>query len=360
MIHTTGRINIIGRERAELERLFVLFGSKPYHAGQVMRWIYHRGCTDFRDMTDLSKSLRAFLEKKAEIAIPAVERMASSRDDSVKLLYRLKDGLAVEGVLIPEETRHTLCISTQVGCPGGCVFCHTARMGYLRQLTRDEIVGQVLAARTCTDRAVTNLVFMGMGEPLLNRDAVFDSIRVLVADEGLRFSKRHITVSTAGITPAISDLAEGVFRGIGLAVSLNAPTDALRSRLMPLNRKYPLRDLVEACSRHARKIRRRITFEYVLIAGVNDRSRDRNALVKLLHGIPCKINLIPFNPFPGTQFETPLREKIDEFQEYLFRSLRRTIIVRESRGIDIGGACGQLASIAGIDSQTLSASKTHN
>jgi 23S rRNA (adenine2503-C2)-methyltransferase len=344
-VNGTIKENLIGRELAELEELFTTLGEQPYRARQLMLWMYRRKCRDFQEMTDLSLSLRMKLQRVGEIYLPAIERVTESRDGSLKYLFRLRDNYAIEGVLIPDQKRTTLCISTQVGCPLGCIFCRTALAGFHRQLTRSEIVGQVLAVQHSTTHSITNLVFMGMGEPLLNSEEVFSAIRILIAEEGSQFAKRHITISTAGIISEISKVFKDPVKDIGLAVSLNAATDELRSRLMPLNDKYPLVDLMNECKLHARKTRRRITFEYVLIKGINDRVDDRKALVKLLRGFPCKVNLIPFNSFPGTHFKRPDRERIEEFQDYLFNKLNVTVMVRDSRGSDIAGACGQLANI---------------
>ena len=337
------KVNLVGMDEDALRDLFERLGERPYRAVQVSRWIYRRGCRDIDGMTDLSRSLRERLDRTATIEIPRVESVAESRDGSMKFLYRLGDGLAVEGVLIPEENRDTLCLSTQVGCALGCLFCKTARSGFRRQLTRDEIVGQVLAVQQYCDRPVSNLVLMGMGEPLLNTKEVFAALRIFITESGFQIAKRRITVSTAGIVPEIPKIFVGELKDIGLAVSLNAATDDLRDRLMPVNRRYPLRPLVDLCRFHARRSRRRITFEYVMIAGVNDRPRDGSALVRLLRGFPCKINLIPFNTFPGTEFIKPTRADMEKFQDHLFEKLNITVIVRDSRGGDIGGACGQLA-----------------
>jgi 23S rRNA (adenine2503-C2)-methyltransferase len=326
-------------------------GEPTYRARQILRWVYQKGAASFAEMSDLSKGLRTELAEGFEIARPRLVRLARAQDRTRKLLFGLADGGRVESVLIPAESsdRLTLCISSQVGCGMGCAFCATATLGLTRNLTAHEIVDQVLEARRelagaaaagAPQSTITNVVFMGMGEPLHNADEVVRAIGLLTADWGVGLSPRRITVSTVGLVPQI----ERVLRDtkVNLAVSLSATTDALRSRLMPVNRKYPLAALLGACRKLPLPKRKRITFEYVMLRGENDSLEDARRLGQLLRGIPSKVNLIPFNAFPGSRFASSERAAIEALRAALLRQDVHATI-RESRGSDIQAACGQLA-----------------
>ena len=340
------KTNLLGLDQAGLERFFADLGEKPYRARQVLQWIHQRGVTDFALMTDLARKLRDRLEAVAEIVPPRVIREQLSDDGTVKWLLSEEGGSAVETVFIPEVSRGTLCISSQVGCMLNCTFCSTATQGFKRNLSAAEIVGQVwhavnaLADERFGQKRVTNVVFMGMGEPLLNLPAVTAALSLLRNDLAYGLASRRVTISTAGVVPGIDQLATG--DEFALAVSLHAPDDELRSRLVPLNRKYPVADLMAACKRFVdARPRRSITFEYTMIAGVNDGRAQAKGLVRLLNGLPCKINLIPFNPFPGTPFQPSSAEAIYEFQK-ITRAAGIITTVRKTRGEDIDAACGQL------------------
>lgn len=340
------KTNLIGLDRAGLEAFFASLGEKPYRARQLLQWIHQRGVTDFALMTDLSRKLRERLLVEAEIVPPRVIREQRSEDGTVKWLLALDGGSAVETVYIPEPTRGTLCISSQVGCMLNCTFCSTATQGFKRNLSSAEIAGQVwhavntLANERMGERKVTNVVYMGMGEPLLNLESVTASLSILRDDLAYGLASRRVTISTAGVVPGIDQLAHG--EEFALAVSLHAPDDELRSRLVPLNRKYPLEELMAACQRFVRVHQRRsITFEYTMIDGVNDGRAQAKGVVRLLNGLPCKINLIPFNPFPGTPFRPSTDEAIYEFQK-ITRASGIITTVRKTRGEDIDAACGQL------------------
>ncbi len=332
-----------------LSELLHRAGIAPYRAGQVLSWIYGRGVTDPEAMTNLPRELRAYLS--SELAPPALEvvHVARSADGTRKMALRLADGELIESVLIPDRHRLTLCVSSQVGCAMGCGFCATARLGLRRQLRVDEIVGQVMLARRHLAEEplgvghLTNLVFMGMGEPLHNLDNVIGAIDILTAPWGLGISPRRITVSTVGLVPQMQTLLERT--AVNLAVSLSATTEESRRALMPVTRKYSLRALLDACRALPLPRRRRITFEYVLLAGENDGDEDARRLVRLLHGIRAKVNLICFNPFPGAPYEgTPEARRVRFQQLLLDHGVHATI--RESRGPDIAAACGQLAAQA--------------
>lgn len=346
MSEDTGKTNLLGLDRSGLEAFFSDLGEKPFRAQQVMKWIYHQHADDFAVMSNLSLNLRQRLAGETEVIPPAVLEERRSRDGTVKWLLGIDGGGAVETVFIPEPNRGTLCISSQVGCMLNCTFCSTATQGFNRNLTTAEIVGQVwLAARRLTnpelgDRRITNVVLMGMGEPLLNLDGVRPALNILRDDLGFGLAARRVTVSTAGVIPGIEKLREGV--DVALALSLHAPYDELRNRLVPLNRKYPIADLLAACRRFldGRK-RRAVTIEYTLIDGVNDQPEHARALVKLLAPLPCKLNLIPFNPFPDTVFRQAPEARVLAFQE-ITRKHGVITTVRRTRGDDIDAACGQL------------------
>jgi 23S rRNA (adenine2503-C2)-methyltransferase len=330
-------IDIKGLSIDELERFLLGKGKERYRARQIFKWLYQRGATSFAEMTDLAKELRRDLEETARISTLSPEALEISRDGTRKYLFRLDDGCSVESVLIPEEDRNTLCISSQVGCAMACEFCLTGTFRLTRNLTTAEIVNQVCAVQR--DVPVRNIVFMGMGEPLANLDNVIRALQIMLHDDGLQFSTRRITVSTAGLVPEMERLGRSVT--VNLAVSLNATTDELRDRIMPINRKYPLAVLLDACRRFPLPGRRKITIEYVLLGGVNDTLDDAKRLVRLLSDIPSKINLIPFNEHEGCSFRSPSQDAIDRFHRYLLDK-HFTVITRSSRGADISAACGQL------------------
>jgi len=344
---TAGKINLLDLDRHDLEAFFVALGEKPFRATQVMKWIYHERIIDFAAMTNLSKALRERLTDCAEIRLPEVALDQASRDGSHKWLIRLDSGNGIETVFIPEPDRGTLCVSSQIGCPLDCSFCATAQQGFNRNLTVAEIIGQVwqasrlLGDRRNGDRMITNIVLMGMGEPLLNFANVVKATDLMQDDLAFGISKRRVTLSTAGVVPALYRLRE--VSDISLAVSLHAPTDTLRSELVPLNRKYPLAELLAACKNYiADKPHRCITWEYVLLEGVNDSEQHARALAALIHDIPSKVNLIPFNPFPNTRYRRSAPDTISRFHAVLMAH-DLTVVTRKTRGDDIAAACGQLA-----------------
>jgi len=331
---------------AALRAWLVTQDQPTYRATQILSWIYRRHAPSFAAMSNLPHSLRAGLAR--QFAFPALTPsvVAESDDGTRKLLFNLDDRAAIESVLIPDPPRLTLCISSQAGCGMGCGFCATARLGLLRNLSATEIVGQVLAAHATlrAEERISNIVFMGMGEPLANYDAVVQAVELLTAEWGVGLSARRITVSTVGLVPAMQRLVGDT--DVQLAVSLSATTDAQRETLMPVNRRYPLATLMAMCRSLPIRQRRRITFEYVMLAGVNDSLEDADRLVRLLHGIRSKVNLIPFNPFPGAGFACSPSSSILRFQERLLANNVHATI-RQSRGRDIQAACGQLA-LAGV------------
>jgi 23S rRNA (adenine2503-C2)-methyltransferase len=346
-------INLMDYDMNMLRVWFGQIGEKPFHAGQVVSWIHQRGILDFEAMSDLSKSLRKWLLEHTSTTLPFVAGAELSHDGTRKWLLevaggpRNQPGNLIEMVFIPEETRGTLCISSQVGCGLDCSFCATARQGFNRNLTTSEIIGQLWLARKLLDEAgvgagaITNVVMMGMGEPLLNLGNVLPAVNLMMDDHAYGLSKRRVTVSTAGVVPAIDRLRQHT--DVALAVSLHAANDALRNELVPINRKFPLAELLAACRRYVEgQQRRRITFEYVMLAGVNDSLVHARELATLLEGVPSKINLIPFNPFPGIGYQRSSDEDALKFGEYL---LKRGYVatIRKTRGDDIAAACGQLA-----------------
>lgn len=327
-----------------LAPLLMEHGFPRYRAGQILQWIYQHHAARFDEMTNIAKPDRARLASLFSILSLDPIRVERSTDGTRKFLFRLEDDHAVESVLIPDEERMTLCISSQVGCRQACRFCLTGSSGFLRDLHGWEIADQVLqiarVLRKEGDRTITNIVLMGMGEPLDNYDEVIAALKIITAADGLGLSPRRITLSTAGLAPQIVQLGASGNR-VNLAISLNAPNDAVRDRIMPVNRRHPLKELLAACKKYPLDPRRRITFEYVLLKGVNDSEDDAVAVARLLKGIRCKINLIPFNPFPGAPFERPDDSTVRRFQNILL-DRHYTAPVRESRGRDISAACGQL------------------
>jgi 23S rRNA (adenine2503-C2)-methyltransferase len=342
------RINLLGLDLAALTAAVEALGEKQFRARQLARSIHQRGAQHFDQMTDLAKSLRAKLAEHAEIAAPPVVRDSTSADGTRKWLLDVGAGNATETVFIPEEDRGTLCISTQAGCAVNCVFCSTGRQGFNRNLTTAEIIGQLWWAEHALrrslgvdERVISNVVLMGMGEPLQNYDAVLPALRLMLDDNAYGLSRRRVTLSTSGMVPQIDRLAADC--PVALAVSLHAPNDQLRDRLVPLNRKYPLAELLAACRRYLEHAPRDfITFEYVLLAGVNDGDREADGLVELARSVPCKFNLIPFNPFPDSGLARPASERIRAFAQRLADAGIVTTI-RKTRGDDIDAACGQLA-----------------
>lgn len=341
------KLNLLGLDQVELETWFASLGEKPFRARQLMQWVYQRGVSDFAEMTDLSKDLRTRMAEVATVTLPEIKSRYDSTDGTVKWLFESGNGQAVETVFIPEPSRGTLCISSQVGCALDCAFCATGAQGFNRNLTAAEIVGQVwhaireLPPRANGETAVTNIVFMGMGEPLANYRSVLPVLKVLLSDWAFGFSRRRVTVSTSGIVPHIDKLADDC--NVALAVSLHAPNDVLRDELVPINKLHPVDELLDACWRYAKQhTNRHITFEYVMLRGVNDSLRHADELVRLLKGKPAKVNLIPFNPFPGTEFKRSSSATIHHFQERL-RKANLVTTTRRTRGDDIDAACGQLA-----------------
>jgi len=325
----------------ELEQVMAAWGQPAFRARQLAKWLY-KGVGTFEAMTDIARPFRAELARRARISELRVEQVAAAADGCRKFLFALEDGNLIESVLIPEEGHYTLCLSTQVGCAQGCRFCLTARRGLIRNLQAGEIVNQVLAVRRelPEELPLTNLVFMGMGEPLANFDALVRALTVITAPWGLNFSYRRLTVSTAGLAPFIPQL--GLAARANLTVSLNASDDETRSRIMPINRRYPLQSLINACRAFPLPRHRRITFAYVLLHGINDALDQARQLARLLRGFRAKINLIPFNRHPRLPFEPPPEARTLEFQEIL-REANYTVMIRESRGQEINAACGQLA-----------------
>jgi len=332
-----GKTDIKNFTLAELEQFLSGRGKERFRATQIFKWIYQHDAGTFAEMSNLSKALREELEEIACISsfVPATVEVGS--DGTRKYLFTLEDSEAVESVLIPDEGRNTLCISSQVGCAMACEFCLTGTFRLTRNLTTAEIVNQVCAVRK--DAEIRNIVFMGMGEPLHNLDNVVSAIRILLDGNGLQFSNRRVTVSTSGLVPEMAELGRRVT--VNLAVSLNATTDELRDRIMPVNRRYPLKELLAACREFPLPSRRKITFEYVMIGGLNDSLEDARRLLRLTSDIPNKVNLIPFNEHEGCGFKSPTRAAIDAFHKYLI-DRNVTVITRDSRGGDISAACGQL------------------
>ncbi len=362
------KINLLGLPKRKLEAFFAELGEKPFRAAQVLKWMHQRGVIDFAQMSDLSKALREKLAQVAEIRIPEVEIEQKSRDGTMKWVLRLDSGNSVEMVYIPEAeknqnddgyidprranytdglSRATLCVSSQVGCALACTFCSTGRQGFNRNMSAAEIVAQLFMAEhrlvdksLPSDRKISNVVFMGMGEPLLNFEAVVDAAEIMMEDNAYGLSKRRVTVSTSGVVPAMARLQERV--DVALAVSLHAPNDALRDVLVPLNQKYPLKELMAACDAYAPQAPAGfITYEYVMLEGVNDTDEHADELIRLLRGRAAKVNLIPFNPFPESGYTRSNWNAIDRFMRRL-EAAGITTVPRRTRGDDIDAACGQL------------------
>ena len=339
--------NLLALDAAGLTHWFAEQGEKPFRARQVLRWIHRTGVSDFDAMTDIARSLRDKLKARAAVMAPALISDTLSDDGTRKFLLEIGQGNAIETVLIPEEDRGTLCVSTQAGCALECAFCSTGKQGFNRNLSVAEIIGQLWQANRVLgvvhgeERLISNVVLMGMGEPLANFDNTVAAIRLMLDDNAYGLSRRRVTVSTAGLVPAMDRLGEEC--PVALAVSLHAPDDALRDRLVPINRKYPLESLMAACRRYLEKAPRDfITFEYTLLADVNDTVAHAKALLARVSEVPCKFNLIPFNPFPGSGFAKPTRDRIRAFADVLMQAGIVTT-TRKTRGDDIDAACGQLA-----------------
>jgi len=346
MADEANKTNLLGLTRSGLEQFVVAMGEKPFRARQLFKWIYRRAAGDFDSMTDLGKDFRRRLAEIADIRVPEVITEQVSADGTRKWLLRLESGQAIEMVFIPEPGRGTLCISSQVGCAMDCTFCSTAQQGFNRNLETAEIVGQVwLANRELGyspdgDRVISNVVFMGMGEPLMNYRNVVPAAEVMMDDLGLDLSRRRVTVSTSGLVPQMIRIADET--NVALAVSLHAPNDELRSQIVPINRIHPIKDLLDACWHYVEKQNaRNVTFEYVMLDGVNDKPEHARQLATLLRGHPAKVNLIPFNSFPGTRYRCSSDEAIERFRDLLIKG-GVIATIRRTRGDDIDAACGQL------------------
>ncbi len=339
--------NLLDFDAHGLTSYFTEMGEKPFRARQLMRWIYREGESDFAAMTDIAASLRVKLTEQACVSVPTIMREELSDDGTRKWLLDVGTGNAVEAVFIPEETRGTLCISSQAGCALNCTFCSTGKQGFNRNLSVAEIIGQLWWANHQLGKnalglwPISNVVMMGMGEPLLNFDNTVSALRLMLDDHGYGLSRRRVTVSTSGVIPAMDRLREEC--PVALAVSLHAPNDKLRDEIVPINQKYPLKMLMAACQRYLEKAPRDfITFEYVMLDGVNDSEKHARELINLVHDVPCKFNLIPFNPFPQSGYQ---RSKLDAIQRFRDVLMQADIVttVRRTRGDDIAAACGQLA-----------------
>jgi len=346
-VTTHAKTNLLDLDKAGLQAFFTAMGEKAFRASQVMKWIYQFGVADFDGMSNLGKALREQLKQHAEIRPPQVLSEHRSHDGTIKWVLQLDNLNCIETVFIPESDRGTLCVSSQVGCALDCSFCSTAQQGFNRNLTVSEIIGQLWVANQALgclpreQRQISNVVMMGMGEPLLNFDNVVKAMSLMLDDEAYGLSKRRVTLSTSGVVPALDRLKQ--VSDVSLAVSLHATNDELRDKLVPINRKYPIAELMAACKRYlAGDARRRITFEYVMLNGINDSDAEAHALAKLLRDVPSKVNLIPFNPFPNTAYQCSPQARIDAFRDILVRH-GMTTITRKTRGNDIEAACGQLA-----------------
>lgn len=342
------KVDLLGMDRAALEMFFAKIGEKPFRATQVMKWIHQFGVSDFEEMSNLSKALREKLKQKAIIRTPKLIEEQRSADGTIKWLLEVDNHNCVEAVFIPEKARGTLCISSQVGCALECSFCSTGQQGFNRNLENWEIIAQMwvankaLGCKPKEERIISNVVFMGMGEPLLNVTHTFPSARILMDDNAYGLSKRRVTISTAGVVPGIGMIKDEL--DVSLAISLHAPNNALRDVLVPINQKYPLEQLMPALSNYVADghSKKHVTVEYVMLDQVNDRVEHAHELVALLGDLPCKVNLIPFNPFPNTDYQRSSNNAIHRFQAILMEA-GLNCTVRKTRGDDIDAACGQLA-----------------
>ena len=347
-LYPSKEINLLGLNQKKLEDFFISIDEKPFRAAQVLKWIHQRGISDFSQMTDLSKDLRTKLENSCVVEAPEVIYEKTSKDGTRKWVVSVGDKDLIEMVLIPEKNRATLCVSSQVGCAVDCSFCATGKQGFSRNLNLAEIIGQVWVAansygvpRSPNERHITNVVMMGMGEPLLNFDPVVDAMNLMMDDNAYGLSKRKVTLSTSGIVPRIDDL--GKVTDVALTISLHAPNDQLRNQLVPINKKYPIQELIDSVKRYVDGCsdKRVTTIEYILIEDVNDSLELAEELCNLLRQLPCKVNLIPFNSFLESEYKTPSGNRVRRFQKYLQDNGYVTTI-RSTRGDDIMAACGQL------------------
>ena len=358
------KVNLLGMTRAQLESFFTDIGEKKFRAQQVMKWIHHQGVRDFQNMTNLGKALRDRLSETAEIEPPMIDSQQDSADGTRKWAIKVAGGALVEAVLIPEGDRATLCVSSQVGCSLDCKFCSTGKQGFQRDLTAAEIIGQVWLAIDSYDgwqsgkgRVVTNVVMMGMGEPLLNFDNVVSSMELMCDDLAYGLSKRKVTLSTSGVVPALDQLAD--LSDVSLAISLHAPNDAIRDQIVPINKRYPIAKLLSSARAYidAQTDKKRVvTIEYTLLAGVNDQVEHAHQLAQLLDGYPCKINLIPFNDFPNSGFKRPSGNAVSRFWKVLMEA-GFIVTVRTTRGDDIDAACGQL--VGEVNDRTKRSARYH-
>ena len=358
------KVNLLGMTRAQLESFFTDIGEKKFRAQQVMKWIHHQGVRDFQNMTNLGKALRDRLSETAEIEPPMIDSQQDSADGTRKWAIKVAGGALVEAVLIPEGDRATLCVSSQVGCSLDCKFCSTGKQGFQRDLTAAEIIGQVWLAIDSYDgwqsgkgRVVTNVVMMGMGEPLLNFDNVVSSMELMCDDLAYGLSKRKVTLSTSGVVPALDQLAD--LSDVSLAISLHAPNDAIRDQIVPINKRYPIAKLLSSARAYidAQTDKKRVvTIEYTLLAGVNDQVEHAYQLAQLLDGYPCKINLIPFNDFPNSGFKRPSGNAVSRFWKVLMEA-GFIVTVRTTRGDDIDAACGQL--VGEVNDRTKRSARYH-
>lgn len=338
--------NLLNFSQSDLEAYLIELGEPKFRARQIIQWIHQRGVIDFAEMSNLSKVLREKLQEHAEVRLPKIILARKSQDGTRKWLLGLEGGGAIETVFIPERERGTLCVSSQVGCALNCSFCATGKEGFNRNLSLAEIIGQVwIAIRELEqgegEERVTNVVMMGMGEPLLNYQPVMNAMTLMLEDLAYGLSKYRVTLSTAGVLPMLEQLKKDI--PVALAVSLHAPNNELRNQLVPLNRKYPLEQLMPLCKNYYADDKRRVvTFEYVMLAGVNDSEKEAKQLIELLRSVPCKVNLIPFNPFPGTLYKRSDSDVIEKFRQLLLKAGIRAW-TRKTRGEDVEGACGQLA-----------------
>ena len=358
---TPEKINLLGYDLAHMKAFFSEIGEQPFRAVQVLKWIHQFGAENFTQMSNVSQALRAKLNDIAEIKAPEIIAEQKASDGTIKWLMRLDGGNSIETVYIPEDNRGTLCVSSQVGCALDCGFCSTAKQGFNRNLTSAEIIAQLWVANKALNplaqsksdtiqgkvqdsknRVITNVVLMGMGEPLLNFDNVVEAIHLMLEDHAYGLSKRRVTISTAGVVPALKRLREEC--DVSLAISLHAPNDRIRNEIVPLNKKYPIKELLEACQYYFNgdTKKKQFTIEYVMLAGINDSEKNARELAFLLKNLPCKINLIPFNPFPNSEFDCSKMQTINRFQDILYKAGYVTVI-RKTRGEDIDAACGQLA-----------------
>lgn len=345
----TEQVNLLDLNRQAMRAFFVEMGEKPFRAEQVMKWIYHHGVDDFDEMTNINKALRQKLQHRCVIEAPEIAVQQQATDGTIKFALRLAGGQEVESVWIPEEDRATLCVSSQVGCALECTFCSTAQQGFNRNLTVSEIIGQVWRvaktiglSKDSRQRPITNVVMMGMGEPLLNLKNVVPAMDLMLDDYAFSLSKRRVTLSTSGVVPALDMLGDQI--DVALAISLHAPDDTLRDEIVPVNKKYPIETFLAAVRRYLAKSNAnqgKVTVEYVMLNGINDSTDQAQELAKVLKQTPCKINLIPFNPFPGSPYGRSSNSRIDRFAKVLM-SHGYTVVTRKTRGDDIDAACGQL------------------